>query len=173
MGWNQHHQLSGLGSILCPSQLCCCSVSLSCQILWNPMDCSLPGSSAHGFLQTRTPEWLAVSSSRGSSWLMDRARISCLPCISRQILYSWDTWEAPLILLYEMWEWKSLSCVWLFVTPMDYRVHGILQARILEWVTFPFSRGSSRPRDQTQVSHIVDRFFTSWATREAREYWRG
>ena len=52
-----------------------------------------------------------------SSWLMDRAHISCLPCISRQILYSWDTWEAPLILLYEMWEWKSLSCVWLFVTP--------------------------------------------------------
>ena len=36
--------------------------------------------------------------------------------------------------------------------PYDYRVHGILQARILEWVAFPFSRGSSQPRDQTQVS---------------------
>ena len=36
--------------------------------------------------------------------------------------------------------------------PMDYRVHGILQARILEWVAFPFSRGSSQPRDRTQVS---------------------
>ena len=36
--------------------------------------------------------------------------------------------------------------------PMDYTVHGILQARILEWVAFPFSRGSSQPRDQTQVS---------------------
>ena len=43
--------------------------------------------------------------------------------------------------------------------PMDYRVHGILQAMILEWVTFPFSRGSSQPRDQTQVSPITDRFF--------------
>ena len=37
--------------------------------------------------------------------------------------------------------------------PMDYTVHGILQARILEWVAFPFSRGYSQPRDQTQVPH--------------------
>ena len=51
--------------------------------------------------------------------------------------------------------------------PMDYSVHGILQARILEWVPFPFSRGSSQPRDRTQVSCIAGRFFTSWATREA------
>ena len=46
-------------------------------------------------------------------------------------------------------------------------VHGILQARILEWVTVPFSRESSQPRDRTQVSHIAGGFFTSWATREA------
>ena len=45
--------------------------------------------------------------------------------------------------------------------PIDYTVHGILQARILEWVAFPFSRGSSQPRDRTQVSHIAGRFFTS------------
>ena len=57
--------------------------------------------------------------------------------------------------------------------PMDYTVHGILQARILEWVAFPFSRGSSQPRDRTQVSHIAGGFFTSWATREAQEYWSG
>ena len=51
--------------------------------------------------------------------------------------------------------------------PMDYTVHGFLQARTLKWVAFPFSRGSSQPRDQTQVSHIVDGFFINWATREA------
>ena len=51
--------------------------------------------------------------------------------------------------------------------------HGILQARILEWVAFPFSRGSCQPRDQTQVSHIAGGFFTSWITREAQEYWSG
>ena len=39
-------------------------------------------------------------------------------------------------------------------------VHGILQARILEWVAIPFSQGSSQPRDQTQVSRIAGRFFT-------------
>ena len=46
--------------------------------------------------------------------------------------------------------------------PMDYTVHGILQARILEWVAFPFSKGSSQPRDQTQDSLIAGEFFTSW-----------
>ena len=44
---------------------------------------------------------------------------------------------------------------------IDYTVHGILQARILEWVAFPFSRGSSQPGDRTQVSCIAGRFFTS------------
>ena len=53
--------------------------------------------------------------------------------------------------------------------PMDYAVHGILQARILEWIAVPFSRGSSQPGDWTQVSHIADGFFTSWATNEAQE----
>ena len=45
--------------------------------------------------------------------------------------------------------------------PMDYVVHGILQARILEWVAFPFSRGYFQPWDQAQVSHIAGRVFTS------------
>ena len=47
---------------------------------------------------------------------------------------------------------------------MDYTVHGILQVRILEWIAFPFSSGSSQLRDRTQVSGIVDGLFTSWAT---------
>ena len=45
--------------------------------------------------------------------------------------------------------------------PMDYTVYGILQARILELVALPFCRGSSQPRDRTQVSHIAGEFFTS------------
>ena len=49
---------------------------------------------------------------------------------------------------------------------VDYTVRGSLQARILEWVAFPFSRASSQTRDQTPVSHIAGSFFTSWATRE-------
>ena len=45
--------------------------------------------------------------------------------------------------------------------PMDYTVYGILQARILEWIAFPFSRESSQPRVRTQVSCIAGGFFTS------------
>ena len=64
------------------------------------------------------------------------------------------------------------SCPTLY-NPVDYSlsgssVHEILQARILEWVAIPFSRGSSRPRDQTQFSCIAGRFFIIWATREAQ-----
>ena len=45
---------------------------------------------------------------------------------------------------------------------------GILQARILEWIAMPSSKGSSQPRDQTQVSCIAGRFFTVWVTRETK-----
>ena len=51
--------------------------------------------------------------------------------------------------------------------PRDYIVDGILQARILEKVAFPFSRGSSQPRNRSQVSRIAGGFFTSLVTREA------
>ena len=66
-----------------------------------------------------------------------------------------------------------LSHVWLFVTPwtvahQDPLSMGILQARILEWVAMPSSRGSSQLRGQTQVSCIADGVFTIWATREAQ-----
>ena len=51
-------------------------------------------------------------------------------------------------------------------SPPGSSVHGILQARILEWGAISFSRGSSQPRDQTRVSHIAGRRFILWATRE-------
>ena len=59
---------------------------------------------------------------------------------------------------------ESHSVVATLCDPRDYTVHGILQARILKGVAFPFSRGSSQPRDRTQVPHIAGGFFTSWAT---------
>ena len=63
---------------------------------------------------------------------------------------------------------KSLSCRTL-CDPMDCSlsgssVHGIFQARVLEWIAIAFSRGSSRPRNRTRVSHIAGRHFTVWAT---------
>ena len=60
---------------------------------------------------------------------------------------------------------KSLSHVRLFMIPMDCSlpgssIHGIFWARILGWVAISFSGGSSQPRDQTRVSHIIGRLFT-------------
>ena len=66
---------------------------------------------------------------------------------------------------------KSLQSCPTLCNPMDCSlpcssVHGIFQAVVLEWIAISFSRGSSRSRDRTQVSRIVDRRFTVWATRE-------
>ena len=68
------------------------------------------------------------------------------------------------------WSEVAQSCPTL-CDPMDCSlpgssVHGIFQARVLEWIAISFSRGSARPRDRTQVSCMVDRRFTIWATRE-------
>ena len=90
----------------------------------------------------------------------------CNPAIPRTVAH-----QASLSMKFprqEYWKGKvkvAQSCPTL-CNPMDYTVHGILQARILEWVAFPFSRGSSQLRDRTQVSHIAGRFLTSWATRD-------
>ena len=76
-----------------------------------------------------------------------------------------------------LWKTVAQSCLTL-CNPMDCilpgsSVHGIFQARILKWVAFPFSRGSSQPRDRTQVSWITGGFFIIWAPREVQEYWSG
>ena len=59
----------------------------SCLTLWDPMDYSSSGSSVHGILQARILEWVAMPSSRGSSWPRDQACISYVPCIGRRVLY--------------------------------------------------------------------------------------
>ena len=66
------------------------------------------------------------------------------------------------------WKWKSLSRVRLFETPWTVQNsgHGILQAKNTAVGSCSLLQGISQPRDRTQVSHIVGRFFTSWATRE-------
>ena len=87
-----------------------------------------------------------------SSWKVEAGRL-----VWRQIVCVGDS------AVYYCYSHESLDC-----SPPVSSVHGILQARILEWVAISFSRGSSRPRDQTPVSCIAGRFFTIWATREGR-----
>ena len=88
----------------------------------------------------------------------------------RRIPYQSTTWETPSFGV----KWKSLSHSGLFATPWTVACQvplsmGILQARILEWVAMPPSRGFFQPRDQTQVSRTAGGFFTSWDTREAQK----
>ena len=73
-----------------------------CLTLCEPMDCSPLGSSLHGILHSRILEWVAISSSRGSSWPRDQPRDwthQCVSCTGRQILYHWATWERTQVAL--------------------------------------------------------------------------
>ena len=81
-------------------------------------------------------------------------------------------WQCPL--LHNKWSEVSQSCLTL-CGPIDCSlpcssIHGIFQARVLEWIAISFSRGPSRPRDRTQVSCIVGRCFTIWTTRKVLYY---
>ena len=90
--------------------------------------------------------------------------------ISLTFHFSKNCWEKLSICLCSvMWSCSVVSdsaTPWL-CSPPGSSVHGISQARLLEWVAISFSRGSSQPRDWTQVSLIAGGFFTSWATRKA------
>ena len=74
----------------------------------------------------------------------------------------------PRLLINLSRKWLSQLCLTLCdhmdCGPPGSSVHGILQARVLEWIAIPFSRWSFQPRDLTQVSCIAGRFFTVWAT---------
>ena len=108
---------------------------LSCVQLCNPMDCSPPVSSVHGIFQVRILEWVAISSSRGSSQPKEQTLVSCISCIGRRILHRCTIWADSFVTSWTVAHQAPLS-----------------QARILEWVAISHSRGSSRPRDQTHIS---------------------
>ena len=147
-------------------------VAQSCPALWNPRDCSPPGSFVPGILQERILEWVAIPFSRGSSWPRDWTQLSYMAGRFFTILATLLLQLHILELFSELFMKKESEvaqscptlCDPLDCSPLGYSVHGILQARILEWVAIPFSRGSSWPSDWTQVSCIVGRFLTVWAT---------
>ena len=134
-------------------------VAQSCLTLCNPMDYSLPGSSVHGILQARILEWVIISSSRIFPTQGSNLHLLCL-------LH----WEADSLPLSHLISWHSTIKVvtlhliflvaQLFLTVCDAvefnlpgsSVHGVFQARILDWVAISFSRGSFQPRDKTHIS---------------------
>ena len=156
----------------------------SCPTLCNAMDCSPPGSPVHGILQARMLEWVAMPSSRGSSQSRDPNYVSY------DCLLHWHTVSLPLTpalgslygCMHVYIQYIYVFCAVLSHSDLTQGLNsGLPHCRqilyhlshqespwILEWVAYPFSRGSSQSRNETRVSCIVDRFFTSWATREAQ-----
>ena len=141
------------------------------------MDCSPPGSSLHLILQARALEWLplpspedlpnpgiepsspalqvdSLLSERPGSWIS--GYIGQHFC-RNQMMFC----ESWLSFLDGACDLKVTQLCLTLCDPMDYTVHGILRARVLEQVAFPVSRGSSQPRGRTQVSNIAGGFFTS------------
>ena len=76
--------------------LCACINDQLCSILCDPIDCSPPGSSIHGILQAGILEWVPSSYSKRCSQPRDWTHVSCISCISRQILYHCTTWETKM-----------------------------------------------------------------------------
>ena len=123
----------------------------SCPTLCYPMECSLPRSSVHEILQAKILECVAIPFCRGSSQPRDWVQVSI---IAGRFFTIWTTREAWCNTQVNV---KVAQPCLTLCDPMDCIVHVILQARILEWVAFPFSRGSSQSRNRTQISRIASR----------------
>ena len=166
----------------------------SCPTLCDPIDGSPPGSPIPRIFQARVLEWGAISFSNAWKWKvkvksLSRVRLLATPWTAAyqappSMGFSKQKYTARVqMLTLTFMSWcdvkvkVSQSCLTL-CDPKDcslpgFSVHGILQARTMEWVTVPFARASCLPRDQTQVSRIAGGFFTVWVTTEAQENWNG
>ena len=98
---------NGLGCSWIKLLLLCCLLTKTCLILWDPMDCSPPGSSVHGISQARILEWVAISFSRAPSWPKDWIQVSCT---EGRFFIVWAT-------VVQFSSVQSLSHVWLFAAP--------------------------------------------------------
>ena len=152
--------------------ICCYFLVIKlCLTFCDPMDYSPPGSSIHGIFQVRIVEVVSISFFRGSFWPMNRTSVSCFsggvfttePSGKPKCKYICTLSHSVV----------SDSAIPWTITCQAPLSMGILQARILEWVAMPSSRGSSQPRDRTWHSCTARRLFTIWATRETQEYWSG
>ena len=133
-----------------------CLVAQSCLTLFDPMDCSPPGSSVHEDSPGKNTRVGCHALLQGI-FPTQGSNPGLLHC--RRILYCLSHQGSP-------WKVKVSQSTLTFCDPMFYTEHGILQARILGWVVYPFSSRSSQLRNRTGVSCIVGGVFTNWAIRE-------
>ena len=140
----------------------------SCRTLCNPMDCCPPGSSVHGIIQPRVPEWIATSSSREFSRPRDWTGISCVSCIGMKILYHWATWKAIVSsLLYgNFTRLKNIHWVymnWCWRTRMIYVVMKSLKFNIQKTKIIASGPITSWEIDGETVEIVTD--FTFWGSK--------
>ena len=154
-------------------------VTQLCPTIFDPIDCSPPGSSVHGILQARILQWVAIPFSRGSFQSKDWTPVSFIAC---RFFTIWDTREASVcvcvcVCVCACVHVKLLQSCPTLCNPMDpmdcsppgSSVHGNLQTRILEWIAMPSSKGSSQPRHRTCLLWLLHCrwIFYLWATGEA------
>ena len=125
--------------------MCVCVCAQPSQTLCNSIGCTPPGSPIHGISEAKILEQIAISFSRGSSPPRIRSS-SCIFCIGRRILYHYVTWEA--LNDYVKWKWRSLTCVWLFVTPWTIRSMEFSRAEY--WSGYSFSSPGDLPNPRTE-----------------------
>ena len=110
----------------------CAKLLQSCLTLCNPMDCNLPGFSVHGILQAKDWSGLSCPSPGDLPHPGIKPMSFMSPALEDGFFTTRATWEAHFHLKVKVAQWCPTLC-----DPMDYTIHGILQARILKWVTIP------------------------------------
>ena len=115
----------------------------SCPTLWDPMDCKPPGSSVHGILQAKILEWVAISFSRGSSWLRDQSLVSSIPCIRSRVLYHYHHLGSPSVYIHT-YIWRESEQIWPNIklsSKMTFKLLTILLHLLSMFFLFSFSYG--------------------------------
>ena len=145
--------ISNFNGNITSKNCCCCSVAKSCPTLCDPMNCSMPG-----FLPCLSlSPGVCSNSCPLSRWYHPTVSSSVAPFSS--CLQSFP--NIPLCVHPQLLSHVQFFCDPTDCSPAGTSVHGLSQARIPEWVAISFSRESSWPRDQTHISCIASRFFTT------------
>ena len=131
------------------------------------MNCSRPGPSVHGILQARILEWIALPSSRGSSWPRNRIHISCVSCIGTQILYHWATSEAS-----QAWDcFSQFMCISVLASSM-FLLLSFPQDHEWYWSLGPRGRnlGPGKPHQGLWAHHHPGLTLSCWGRWDLPEY---
>ena len=134
---------------------------MQCTEAWRDISC---------FSNSKTPMLFHTSGQCHASMLFYLSRIfllnSCIHCSVTKLCLTLTSWTTAVLKWSEVAQSCSTLCDLMDCSLQCSSIHGIFQARVLEWVAICFSRGSSWPRDWILISCIVGRCFTIWATRE-------